>query len=561
MSSREWEKAMDLKRFTRPFHQLRGKLTLSYTLTSVVTFLLLELLFLGLILTVVSLNISAIVSSSLKQEASQLAPYFVHGLPDQAELTAALYVIEENNSNQGPFGGHPISLSAVDTGGQTLASTGTHPVAVNTQIEAQLSLQGQANLSAVLSDGKGTTSKIGSEEDGTLVIIAPIVSQQGILQGALVMKSAQPDLVQLVSGFLRFILATVVFVTIIAAIAGSVFGYVASRGITMRLKRLSFAADRWGKGDFTALAQDTSEDELGQVARQLNRMAEQLQNLLEARQKLATLEERNRLARDLHDSVKQQIFAVSMQIGATKVLLKRDVDAAEGRLNDAEKLVHQAQQELTSLIRELRPVALEGKGLVAALRELATEWAEQTNIVANLRVEGSQGTQPLGHPQGMPQTQSQRHPQGMPQTQSLGHPQGMPLLYPRVEGAQEIQRVQTLPLAVEEGLFRVAQEALANVARHSKATLVQMILTITDETVTLSVVDNGQGFDTARQGHLGVGLLSMQERMKALGGDVQVESTPGKGTRVLAFCNRLGVDTAPVGDEGTKGEVITHIQR
>src|SRR6266487_3994665 len=538
MSSCEWEKAMDMKRFTRPFHQLRGKLTLSYTLVSVVTFLLLELLFIGVILTVVSLNISAIVASSLKQEASQIAPYFVHGLPDREQLTAALYVIDVNNSNQGPFGDHPISLSVVDTQGQTLASTGTHPVPANTQIETQLSPQGRANLSAVLSDGKGTTSKLGSEEDGTLVMIAPIVSQEGILQGALVMKSAQPDLFQLVSGFLRFVIVTVIFVTIIAAIAGSVFGYLAARGITRRLKRLSFAADRWGHGDFTALAQDTSEDELGQVARQLNRMAEQLQNLLEARQKLATLEERNRLARDLHDSVKQQIFAVSMQIGATKVLLKRDIDAAEGRLNEAEKLVHQAQQELTSLIRELRPVALEGKGLVAALRELATEWAQQTNVVANLRVEGTQETQTQGHPQGNTRTG-----------------QAPPLLYPRVEGAQETQRVQTLPLTVEEALFRVAQEALANVARHSKATLVQMILTTTDETVTLSIVDNGQGFDTTRQGYLGVGLLSMQERMKALGGDVQVESTPGKGTRVVAYCKRLGVDTFTSGDEGVEREI------
>ena len=261
----------------------------------------------------------------------------------------------------------------------------------------------------------------------------------------------------------------------------------AARGITQRLKRLSVAADRWGHGDFTALAHDTSEDELGQVARQLNRMAEQLQNLLEARQKLATLEERNRLARDLHDSVKQQIFAVSMQIGATKVLLKRDIDAAEGRLNEAEKLVHQAQQELTSLIRELRPVALEGKGLAAALRELATEWAQQTNIVANVRVEG---TSQRGHQQD---------------NQQRAHPQGVPLLYTdeRVEGSQETMGVQTLPLSVEEALFRVAQEALANVARHSKATLVQMILTITDETVTLSIVDNGQGFDTTRQGQSG----------------------------------------------------------
>src|SRR5215471_6868618 len=399
MSSREWKKAMDLKRFTRPSHQLRGKLTLSYTLTTVVTFLLLELLFIGIILTAVGLNISAIVSSSLKQEASQLAPYFMHGLPDHEELAAALHIIDGNISNQGPFDGQAISLTVIDTSGQVLASTGTRPVPVNTQIEAQLSPQGQANLNAVLSDGKGTTSKIVSEKDGTLVIITPIVSQQGVLQGALVVKSTQPDLFQLVSGFLRFIVATVIFVTIIAAIAGSVFGYVAARGITRRLKRLSFAADRWGKGDFTVLVQDTSEDELGQVARQLNRMAEQLQNLLEARQKLATLEERNRLARDLHDSVKQQIFAVSMQIGATKVLLKRDIAAAEGRLNEAEKLVQRAQQELTSLIRELRPVALEGRGLVAALRELATEWSQQTNIVANVRVEGTQETPTQGYPQ------------------------------------------------------------------------------------------------------------------------------------------------------------------
>ena len=117
MSSCEWEKAMSMKRFTRPLHQLRGKLTLSYTLTTVATFLLLELLFIGVILTVVSLNISAIVASSLKQQASQIAPYFVHGLPDREELTAALHVIDVNNSNQGPFGGHPISLSVVDTQG------------------------------------------------------------------------------------------------------------------------------------------------------------------------------------------------------------------------------------------------------------------------------------------------------------------------------------------------------------------------------------------------------------------------------------------------------------
>jgi two-component system, NarL family, sensor histidine kinase LiaS len=425
-------------------------------------------------------------------------------------LTKWLRVINVTVSNQRPFSDNqPLFLAVVDTQGQTIASVGTHPVPSDTPIQAQLSIQSRANLHAVLNDTKGTTSTTAREADGTLVAIIPVMGDNGNDQGALVMKISQPDTLQLISAFLHVIIITVTIVTIIAAIAGSVFGYLTARGLTRRLKRLSTAADRWGHGDFSALAHDATEDELGQTARQLNRMAEQLQNLLQARQKLATLEERNRLARDLHDSVKQQVFAVAMPIGATKVLLTRDVNAAEAHLNEADKLIRQSQQELTSLIRELRPVALEGKGLVAALRELATGWTQQTNIVANLRVEGVEGT-------------------------------------------------QVLPLTVEEALFRVAQEALANVARHSNATLVQMILTTTDDTATLSVADNGQGFDTTRYGHMGLGLLSMQERMKALGGDVQVESAPGKGTRIVAYCKRLGIGTsdATTAPEDERAKVI-----
>ncbi len=490
---------MVMKRFTRPFRQLQGKLTLSYTLTSVVTFLIVEVIALAVVFWFLSLNISSIVLNNLKQDAPQAAPYFVQGIPDREALANWLHVINASASNQWPLNdNHPIFLAVVDTQGQTIASVGMHPVPSDTPIQAQLSTQSRANLRAVLNDVKGTTSTVSQDADGTLVAITPIMGDSGIVQGALVMKISQPDTLQLISGFLRVIVVTVTIVTIIAAIAGSVFGYLTARGLTRRLKRLSTAADRWGHGDFSALAHDASEDELGQTARQLNRMAEQLQNLLQARQKLATLEERNRLARDLHDSVKQQVFAVAMQIGATKVLLKRDVNAAEERLNEAEKLIRQAQQELTSLIRELRPVALEGKGLVAALRELATDWTQQTNIVANLRVEGVEGT----------------------------------------------HGTQVLPLTVEEALFRVAQEALSNVARHSNATLVQLTLTTTGETVTLSVADNGQGFDITRHGHLGVGLLSMQERMKALGGDIQIESVPGKGTRIVGHCKRLGVGTS-----------------
>src|SRR6266702_2235035 len=437
-------KIMLIKRFIRPFRQLQGKLTLSYTLTSVVTFLLIEVTAIAIVLWFVSLNVSNIVLNNLKQEAPQAAPYFVHGSPDSEALASWLLIINPSVANQGPFNNHPtVFLTAVDTHGQVIASIGTHAVLPGILIQTQLSTQNRNNLRAVLTDRKGTMSTNTQEADGTLLAITPIVGQEGKVQGALIMKIVRPDIFQLVSAFLQLIVVTVVIVTTIAAIAGMVFGYLTARGLTRRLQGLSAAADRWGRGDFSALAHDASEDELGHLGRQLNRMAEQLQNLLQARQKLATLEERNRLARDLHDSVKQQIFAVAMQIGATKVLLKRDVNAAEVRLNEAQKLVNQAQQELTSLIRELRPAALEGKGLV-------------------------------------------------------------------------------------------------------KATLVQIILTTTGGTVTLSVADNGQGFDTARSEHPGVGLLSMQERMRALGGDVEVESTPGKGTRITAHCKRLGVGTGDI---------------
>ena len=501
---------MLMKRFTRPFRQLRGKLTLSYTLTSVVTFLLIEVMLITIVLSFASLNISSITLSNLKQEAPQAAPYFVHGSPDSEELTSWLHIITTDAPNQGTLNQyHPIFLSVIDTQGQTVASIGTRPIPLNTPIQAQLSPQSRADLFAVLHDVKGTTSKVSQDADGARVAITPIVGNGGTLQGALVMKTTQAFLPILLSGFLQLILVSVIIVTTIAAVVGMVSGYLTSRGLKRRLTRLSTASNRWSRGDFSMPTDDVSEDELGQVSRQLNRMAEQLQNLLQVRQKLATLEERNRLARDLHDSVKQQVFAISMQIAATKVLLKRDAGAAELRLHETEKLVRQVQQELTSLIRELRPAALEGKGLADALRELATQWTQQSDIVANLRVEGAQETQ----------------------------------------GTHGIEGIQTLPLSVEEALFRVAQESLANAARHSKATLVQMTLTTTDDSVTLTVVDNGQGFDTTRQGRPGVGLLSMQERMKALGGDAQVESTPGKGTRIVAYCKRSGVGTSDATNE------------
>jgi two-component system, NarL family, sensor histidine kinase LiaS len=489
LSAFDWKKTMLKKRFTRPFRHLQGKLTLSYALTTVATLLILEALFIGIALWLSTLNTSFFFSRALVQEAPTASTYFVHGSPDREALKAWLQIVQRDIPfKNGPFYFSPLFFAVVDKQGQTIASIGTHPVPDDVSLQTQLSPQNNANLQAMLRGTTGTTSNVDTEAGGNMVAMTAIVGQRGNVEGAIIMKENPPDPLLQLQQFFQAILLGMAVSSLIGITIGATSGYVSSRGLVYRLQKLSQAAHRWSKGDFSTGVQDASEDELGQTTHQLNHMAEQLQNLLIARQKLATLEERNRLARDLHDSVKQQIFAISMQVGATKFLLRRDVDAAEIRLNETEKLVRQAQQELTSLIRELRPVALEGKGLVVALRELTTQWAQQTNIVANISAED----------------------------------------------------LQPLPLTIEEALFRIVQEALANVARHSKATLVQILLTTVDDTITLSIIDNGQGFDATQQGYLGVGLHSMQERMKALGGDVQIESSPEKGTRIIASCNRLG---------------------
>jgi len=480
---------MAIQRIVSPFRRLQWKLTFSYTLITVATIFVIEILFLSIAFIYVGANETQLFASNVYNQAQQAAPYFSQDKPNAASLTAFLRGLETANSNP-IFSSPSVFLTIVDAQGHVIASTGTHATPSDAALQTQLSTQDAANLQSALSHKTGSNGLSHSTPDMIGTAVASIVGDDSRIHGALLERRLLPNVWQIYLSILPFLPRSVIPLTLFAAIPGAIFGFITARGLTKRLRKLSLVADTWSQGDFSVSANDTSGDELGQLTRRFNTMAEQLQNLLETRQKLATLEERNRLARDLHDSVKQQIFAISMQVGAVKVLLGRDLDAAKKRLDETDVLVRQAQQELTTLIKELRPAALESKGLVEAVRELMAQWMQQTGIIAKLQVEGQ----------------------------------------------------QTLPITVEEALFRVVQEALSNVARHSNATLVRMKLSMLDDTVTLTIDDNGQGFDSTQQKH-GVGLLSMQERMKALGGDVRVESSPGKGTHVVAYCEKLGVPT------------------
>ena len=202
--------------------------------------------------------------------------------------------------------------------------------------------------------------------------------------------------------------------------------------------------------------------------------------LFEQTKDLAVMEERNRLARDLHDSAKQKAFAALAQLGTARGILNGNSNGATMHLNEAENLVSDVIQELTFLVQEIYPIALQEKGLTAVLREYAFEWGNRNEIKVNL----------------------------------------------------SLHKERRLPLNIEQAIYRVTQESLANVARHSQANRVDISLMYNGGTLQLSVADDGRGFDMELRGH-GLGLRSIRERVSSINGTVQFQSAPGQGTRII----------------------------
>jgi signal transduction histidine kinase len=199
-------------------------------------------------------------------------------------------------------------------------------------------------------------------------------------------------------------------------------------------------------------------------------------------QQLAATEERQRLARELHDSVSQALYGIALGARTARKLLDRDPPAAVEPVEYILSLAEAGLAEMRALIFELRPESLESEGLNAAVRKQV----EAVRARHGLRVDF------------------------------------LPCEEPDV------------PLAVKEAAYRIAQESLTNVIKHSQATHVQVTLASTPAGLKLEVVDNGAGFDTAADypGHLG--LWSMRERAAKAGGRLEINSRPGVGTRLIA---------------------------
>ena len=238
-----------------------------------------------------------------------------------------------------------------------------------------------------------------------------------------------------------------------AGLIGTIFGFITARNMVRRLRRVSEVTDAWSQGDFSEFIEDPCGDEISQLAVRLNNMAKQLRQLLKRSQEMAVSEERNRLARDLHDSAKQEALAASFHLGTALTLFARDPKSAKSHLVEADNLVDSVRGELTDLIHELRPPSMNGAHFDEAINEYIIEWAHQTGIRATLNVEG----------------------------------------------------FADLSLEIRQAIYRIMQEALANVARHSSAENIEVALHFQDGQVEFCLRDDGFGFDT-RVHHEGMGL-------------------------------------------------------
>lgn len=228
-----------------------------------------------------------------------------------------------------------------------------------------------------------------------------------------------------------------------------------------------------------------------QLASALRRRAEEAKNrerelrlLYQQAQELAALQERQHLARELHDSVSQVLYGISLGAHTAREALQDDPEQVATSLEYVLALSEAGLAEMRALIFELRPESLETEGLVAALgRQLAVLQTRHKLCVST-----------------------------------------------------EIEEEPDLAIETKQALYRIAQEALHNIVKHAHASAVELRLARQENTLLLEVSDNGKGFDAnqAFPGHLG--LRSMQERAARMGATLTIESTPGQGTgvRILA---------------------------
>ena len=217
------------------------------------------------------------------------------------------------------------------------------------------------------------------------------------------------------------------------------------------------------------------------IVRDVTERKKAQESLLQQEREMGVLEERNRVAREIHDTLAQGFTGIVLQLEAAEQVLEGDAAEVANHLGKAKNLARQSLQEARRSVWDLRPQALEGRSLEVALEECVREFASASQEKTTFDVSG---------------------------------------------------RRRELPPNIQAALLRICQESLTNIRRHAEATEVIIRLLYRRGAISLHIQDNGRGYDPDGPKQGGFGLLGMQERARLLGGAIVITSQQGEGTTI-----------------------------
>ncbi|NMH69552.1 sensor histidine kinase [Bacillus sp. RO3] len=272
------------------------------------------------------------------------------------------------------------------------------------------------------------------------------------------------------------------------------FGFRTGYTFKGRIDDISTFVTLLRSGKFSARVDRYEHDELGLLSDELNQLAVFIQEQVKSLQRLAdekseladrvhhaaVMEERQRLARDLHDSVSQQLFALNMLSSAAQRSMGKDSQKVETIVRQVAEIAGKAQGEMRALLLHLRPIDLKGEGLCDALTILIRELKEKTQIEIEASLDG----------------------------------------------------IEDLSKGTETHMFRIIQESLSNILRHSEATKVKIVTEKKGGYVSLYISDNGKGFNLKQNKMTSYGLQTMRERAEEIGGLFHIRSKEKEGTYI-----------------------------
>ncbi|WP_042224565.1 sensor histidine kinase [Oceanobacillus manasiensis] len=283
---------------------------------------------------------------------------------------------------------------------------------------------------------------------------------------------------------------------VLAIIISLYTGFKSSGDMKERLDYLSVLITQFANGNYQSRVYYNEGDELARIGNEMNELGEKLQSQVKSLQRMAdekadyaksahkaaVIEERQRLARDLHDAVSQQLFALTMMSEAALKQLDKNPATAKKQMEEVAKSALQSQTEMRALLLHLRPVHLSGDSLSTGVSKLVEELKQKSNTRFQLGIQ------------------------------------------------EELELTET----IEDHVFRIIQEALSNILRHANATEVRLDISTRANELFIHIRDNGKGFDVNHrvEKKASYGLKTMQERSEELGGTFVIRSDQEEGTHI-----------------------------